>query len=136
MKIWGCKKAQKISFLQNTRVKNNISENGFCRVVQFTLVHLVFDGLRILYRLDQASVYRFQFYLSFVALSLSKSSPLMANLWTFFSLFFYLMCNSKCTICVQMCAHSICGFGLIVFKWFQNHQFAKLNVLFCGNRKI
>ena len=31
--------------------------------------------------------YRFQFYLSFVALSLSKSSPLMANLWTFSSLF-------------------------------------------------
>ena len=48
-------KSAKYQFLQRTRVKNNISENGFGRVVQFTLVHVGFDGLRILYRLDQAT---------------------------------------------------------------------------------
>ena len=42
-------------FFAKHQSKKNISENGFRRVVQFTLVHLGFDGLRILYRLNQAN---------------------------------------------------------------------------------
>ena len=58
LKIWGSKKAQKICFLQSTRVKNNIFENGFRRVVQFTLVHSVKKETSEFRVLHTASLYK------------------------------------------------------------------------------